>query len=61
MIDTAYWKRILRYTLRTYFAPITGAFKCIRNEYRRIDAEAAASRKAEQDARASQRSSVPRD
>jgi hypothetical protein len=40
-------RRILRDAARMYFAPLTGAYKGIRDEYRRLDAEADRQREAE--------------
>lgn len=37
---------IVRHAVRMYFAPLTGAYEGIRDEYRRLDAEADQHRKA---------------
>lgn len=38
-MSTSNAKRIMRDVLRGYFAPLTGAIKGIRAEYRRLDEE----------------------
>jgi hypothetical protein len=40
-------KRIARDSVLRYFAPLTGAYKGIREEYRRLDAEANRAREVE--------------
>ena len=44
-------QRIARESVLRYFAPLTGAYKGIRDEYRRLDAEANRARQAEAEAR----------
>ena len=53
-------KRIMRDTLRMYFAPLTGAWKGIREEYSRLDAEAQQRREQETKAQASRANSAER-
>ncbi len=38
-INQPMWRRVARDSLRMYFAPLTGAFKGIRHEWRRLDRE----------------------
>ena len=40
-------KRIAFDSVRRYFAPLTGAYKGVRDEYRRLDAEADRARQIE--------------
>jgi hypothetical protein len=44
-------KRIMRDSIRLYFAPVTGAYRGIKAEFRRIDREIEERRKAERDTR----------
>jgi hypothetical protein len=44
---TIHMRRILRDSIRMYFAPLTGAFKGIRSELQRADREIAQHRAAE--------------
>lgn len=47
MIDATQMRRVLRDSIRLYFAPLTGAFKGIRVELQRADREMEMHRKAE--------------
>ena len=40
-------RRLLNDSIRMYFAPLTGAYKGIRDEYKRVDAEIKRRRAAE--------------
>lgn len=48
MKTTLHVRRIMRDSIRMYFAPLTGAFKGIRAEFYRIDGEIARHHVAEQ-------------
>lgn len=48
MKTTVHVRRVMRDSIRMYFAPLTGAFKGIRAELQRTDREIARRREAEQ-------------
>lgn len=48
MITTIHLRRVLRDSIRMYFAPLTGAFKGIRAELQHTDKEITRHREAEQ-------------
>lgn len=43
------FKRVIVQGLRMYFAPLTGAYKGIRNEYARLEREVARTRRNERE------------